>query len=121
MQEVQVSVEKIKQIIQVNRDKHKEVFEKAWEAYQAKMLEVLQDTLNDMHKGKKMGTDIDPLILHRFPVPTDHTDDYDRILAMLDMETRDEIILDQAEFTQYIQDNWSWTHQWSTANSTYLN
>lgn len=120
MQEVRVSVGRIKDIIRRNRDNHKAVFEKAWTAYQDKMLEVVQSILNDLHIGKKMGSDIDPLILHRFPIPTDHTEDYDRVLAMLDMETRAEIILDESDFTKYVQDNWSWSDQWSFANSTYI-
>jgi hypothetical protein len=51
--------------------------------------------------------------------PVDHTADYDRILAMLEMSVDDTIMLDAQEFNQYVLDNWEWSRLASYTNQSY--
>ena len=51
--------------------------------------------------------------------PVDHTADYDRILAMLEMSVDDTISLSAQEFNQYVLDNWELSRLASYTNQSY--
>lgn len=53
------------------------------------------------------------------PEPSDHTEDYNLAIDMLEMSTDEEIVLDQVEFRQYVQDEWSWQHSFKESASFY--
>jgi hypothetical protein len=53
-------------------------------------------------------------------VPQDFTEAYDRVLDQLET-TVDEIVeLTDAEFRQYLRDEWGWQHEFAASTSTYL-
>lgn len=51
--------------------------------------------------------------------PEDHTGDYDRVIAMLEMTKSSKIELDEQEFAQYVLDKWAWKQHFETTNNFY--
>ena len=51
--------------------------------------------------------------------PADHTEDYDRVLAMLEMSVDETVILSSEEFSQYVLDRWTWSRFATSTNQSY--
>jgi len=108
-----IGKEKLMEIIQENRDKHRSVFLEAIDGYRLEAIKRLERMIEKIKKGKT----IDQYL--RLPVPTDNTNDYDRVLKMMELDTRDEINLNEEEFAQYVLDDWSWKREWIATASNY--
>ena len=55
----------------------------------------------------------------QLPEPEDHTDDYDRILAMARMQIDDVIEVSESEFGMYVTDQWAWSAPFTTTAFRY--
>lgn len=102
------------QVVQANREGHRGLFLTAAAAYQAFVIRDLENKITALKAGKLVES------WTRYPVPEDHTKDYDRVLTMLDMDVRDEIELNEQEVAAYVMDDWDWKRQWNTSNAAYL-
>jgi hypothetical protein len=111
----QVTVEKadLIEIVTKNRGEHRKIFEQAVEGYKKRAVELLEEHIERIKKGKLEQVRVS------LPVPTDHTADYDRVLKMLDMSVDEEITLDESSFAEYVMDDWDWQRQFLTDSSTY--
>ena len=114
MREVTVKRSALTEKVQANRDQHRAAFEEAQRVYREQMVEELDRMLADAKAGKKIKRGF---IL---PEPEDHTDDYDRVLAMLAMSVDDEIDLDAASFNQYVLDQWGWQRSFASNTLAYV-
>lgn len=113
MKSAKIQKSKLLEVIRKNRDEHKSIFEEALIGYRKEAIRLLDERLNDARDGRKID-----LYFHLVQ-PMDQTKDYDRVIMMLEM-TEDEIIeLTSTEFSNYVQDDWSWKDQFITSNSTY--
>jgi hypothetical protein len=101
-------------VLKHNRESHSDVYEKAFEGYCKLMRTELENRLVDIKASKA----IDPFLRHN--APEDHTEDYNDVIEMLEMAVDDEIELTQAQFKQYVKDNWGWKQSWETSNTEYL-
>jgi hypothetical protein len=102
------------EILKKNREAHHEVFLKAVEGYQAEALKRLQAKIKAIKANKLVKMFIS------LPIPEDKTNDYDRVIKMMEMDTRSEIELTEQEFACYVMDSWDWKQQWTTSNYTYI-
>lgn len=114
MDEVRVPKTKLLAKLKENRTQHREMFEKALEGYRELIIEVLEKKLSDAKAGKKVDTYIN------LPMPTDQTKDYDRAIAMIEMDVSKVVTLDATEFSNYVMDDWSWKQQFTLSNSAYF-
>jgi hypothetical protein len=99
--------------IKKNRDTHRAEFLKAQEGYRDVVIAKLDSALRDARERKAYRTFI------QLDAPEDHTVEYDMIIRMLEMSTRDVIHISSSEFNNYVMDNWSWKARASTINSSY--
>jgi hypothetical protein len=106
--------EELLQIVKKNREGHRALFLKAVDGYQVTALGVLKEHIKQIKENKLYQ------VYFNLPVPEDHTNDYDRVIRMIEMDTREELELTEQEFKMYVMDDWSWKDQWSTSNSVYL-
>lgn len=113
MQTVKVARGTLIEKIKANRDDHREVFLKAQEKFKAAVIERLDTMLADARAGKKVSQYIN------LTAPQDHTKDYDNILAMLELSVDDVIELTQADFRQYVMDQWAWASQFGETAMSY--
>jgi len=96
-----------------NRDAHRATFAEAMDGYKEKVQTWLEDRLAAAKRGRV------PDMIFALPHPIDQTKDYNRAIAMLEMSVEDTIELEEDDFKQYVQDEWSWSRQTSITNSMY--
>ncbi len=97
-----------------NKSKHREMFEKALEGYRQLVIEELEKRLKDARKNRKVDTFI------RLTEPRDQTKDYDRAIAMLEMDVNEFVELDQNEFSHFVLDDWEWSDNFKMSNTAYF-
>lgn len=112
---VVVQKDKLVETLTTNRDAHRAIFEEALEGYKTRSVELLEEHIERIRKGKV------ERILVSLPLPEDHTDDYDRALTSLDWSIFDEVELSMREFDQYVRDNWTWKQEFTATTSLYNN
>jgi hypothetical protein len=76
-----------------NRDSHRHLFLKAQEGYRKLVIEELDRMLADAKAGRPIRRSIS------LTEPSDHTKDYDRVIAMLEMSVDDTVI----EFCEFFR------------------
>lgn len=99
--------------IKGNRDAHRALFLKAQEGYRVMMIEELDRMLQEAKDGKHIRRGVS------FAEPQDHTEDYDRVIRMLEMSVDKEIEIDANSFDQYVRDRWSWKQFADSTNTLY--
>lgn len=115
MEVVVVKKDALASTLQENRDKHRAIFEEALEGYKTRSVELLEEHIERIRKGKV------ERILVSLPVPEDHTDDYNRALTSLEWSIFDEVELSMREFDMYVRDNWTWKGEFTATTSMYNN
>lgn len=99
---MKINKEKLKAEVKANRDDHRELFEEALEGFREKAIANLEARIQEIRDGGQISLYLD------LQQPEDHTDDYDRVLEMLEFEVEETVTLTEQEFAQYVQDNWGW-------------
>jgi hypothetical protein len=99
--------------VKANRKAHRDLFLKAQEGYRKVIVAELDRMLSDAKAGRRISRSIN------LAEPVDHTADYDRVLAMLEMSVDDTITLNSQEFNQYVRDNWEWSRLANITNTAY--
>ena len=112
---IRVEKEKLLEKIKANRKRHHEVVVDAQKHFREKVIEELDIMLEDARKGKRMRLHIG------LAPPMDHTQEYDTIIGMLEMDVDDFVDLTEHEYRCYIEDQWEWSRQWAMTNSAYSN
>jgi hypothetical protein len=116
MKNVKVTKQRLLEVLMENRLTHQRDFDIAWEAFRTKATENVQRILDTL-KGAPHGKPVE-LWVNLTP-PENHVEDYDRAVEMCQWEVGDEVVLSEAEFRQFVQDEWSWKGQFTTANKLY--
>jgi hypothetical protein len=102
MNYVKVHKAELLEKVKHNREAHRDLFLKAQEGYRIAVIEELDRMLADAKAGKPIRRAIS------LPEPVDHTSDYNRVTAMLEMSAEDIVQLSADQFDQYVLDNWNW-------------
>ena len=114
MRTIEVDKPEFLERVGANRDNHRTVFEQALDGYRRRLERELRQRLHDLSRGRRIEQSI------RLPEPEDHTDDYDRVLAMAQMSIRDTVELSENEFAMYVMDQWSWKQDFTDTTLRYL-
>jgi len=115
MKTVKVKRDELLAVVRKNRETHRATFLKAVDGLEKKWRSSLEEKLAAIRSGRRPDRYV--LVLTE---PQDQTKDYDRAIKSLEMETRDEIELDQHEFAQLVMDDWQWKGQFTATTSQYL-
>lgn len=113
MNEIIVDKKKLIDILKTNREAHRKVFEEALEGWKIAATKEIERLAAEAKAGKLKNAYLS------LPRPDDHTPDYDRAIQMLELDISSTVELDEHEFSQYVQDDWGWKHQWAVANTMY--
>jgi len=106
--------ERLRERVQANRDQHRAIFESAVEGYRGAVMKWFGAQMDRLRDGKD-----DFQVSFTGTRPQDHTEDYDRVLDMLDMSEDDTITLSEDEFAQYVRDDWGWKRNFMAMSATY--
>ena len=115
MHTVKVKRKTLLATVQENRAKHRDTFLDAQAGYRDDMIVLLDTMLEDTRQGKKI------LRAVSIPEPTDHTEDYDRAIKMLEMCVDDHLYIDSSMFNHLVMDDWGWKREWEATTSNYSN
>ena len=118
MKSVNVRKGELLKVLRDNRETHIKEYESAMQVYKedvlAKLEEMLATAKEEMSKDKpkfKLNVNL--------AEPTSYVDSYDTAIRMLEMSTDDKIELSNQEFSQYVEDNWSWKNTFSLVTGSY--
>lgn len=103
MQTIKVSKNDLREALINNRAKHVEEYERSLNGY-FKAAEKAVANLLEKVKGRTSEIDLDINLVR----PVSYEKHYDTALEMLDWHQGTSVDLTQAEFRQYIQDEWGW-------------
>jgi hypothetical protein len=96
-----------------NRDAHQAIFEEAVEGYKKRAVELLEGHIERIRKGSLERVHV------VLPMPENHKDDYDRVIAMLEMDISNTVEIPEDDFTAYVMDDWAWKHGFLTSTASY--
>lgn len=107
-----------------NKVKHLKKLKKAGKAWHEKVL-AASERLDEVSSGadfteKDICEAIDKLTELRHQVPTDMSKTYDDAIAMVECHSGQHIELEETDFRQLMQDQWSWKRSWNDTVSNYM-
>jgi hypothetical protein len=114
--DVSIKRTKLLEILGKNRDEHTKIYLEACTAYKKEMVKYLQNMIKKVNQAED-GEAIKVYI--GLPCPEEHTDDFDRVMDMMEVDTRDIIELDEREAAQYISNKWGWVGSFTTNTMSY--
>jgi hypothetical protein len=111
---IEVSKQELLEKLESNRADHRQIFDEALEGFRAKVTEDLQAWIDSIANGARRNV----YVSHQ--VPSDHTADYDRAIAMVKMDIGETTMLSERDFAQYVMDDWGWQKEFvrNSYNST---
>ena len=113
MSTVTVKKDQLLEVLKSNREGHRGVFLAAQRGYRDAMIKELDTMLLDAREGRAIRRQIS------LPEPQDYTAAYDRVIRMLEMSVDDTITLTEADFAQYVMDDWDWTLPFRASTALY--
>jgi hypothetical protein len=111
---IKVDKEKLLATLETNRAAHGAAYETAKRGYIRVTTQQLQEHIERLANGD---------LIERAWIPSppdDHTSDYDDVISMMEWSMDNEVELTQAQFKQYVQDDWGWKDAWVTSNTAYI-
>ena len=100
-------------ILEKNRQSHKGAFDLAFERFRKESIKWFEERLDQLNRGEIPNT------WFQLPVPEDHTEDYDRLIDMIEMHQGSTLNLAMREYQNYVDDQWPWTANETTSNAYY--
>jgi hypothetical protein len=116
MRPVTVNKASLMERLIANRDAHAGIYEKAMAVYESKVREWFETNLALVKEGKW----VDVRRSCPYPVPEEHTEDYQRAIDMLTWDLSDTYELSEGDFDQYVNDNWGWARSFTANSAAYL-
>lgn len=114
MDQVRVKKAQLIETLRANRDEHAEQYQRAIEKYRERTLEWFNAQVEILKAGR------DPQRSSPLPVPEEHTEDFDRVIEMMNWTLNDEVELSQMEFEQYVRNQWGWARTFTANTAAYL-
>lgn len=105
MEKITVNKDELLEQLRQNRQDHRQVFEEALDGFKRETIEELEAMLTRLRAGHTRSVHLSK------PVPQDHTGDYNRAIAMIEMSIGDTVTLSEDDFAQYVMDDWGWQRQ----------
>jgi hypothetical protein len=114
MQNVKIQRTQLLEVVKTNRSKHRDLFLKAQEGYRHEVIAQLDQMLAEARDNKRIRRVVE------LDEPVDQTNEYDRVISMLEMSVDDTVTLTAHEFDAYVRDRWTWSAHALANNTKYL-
>lgn len=108
-----VKREELIEIVRRNMAEHKSIVDEAMVGYRDQATKALKIALDDALAGREINLGFN------LKKPASHLADYARVLKMLEMSVKEEITLDEGQFSCYVMDEWNWKWDFMHTNSRY--
>lgn len=103
-------LDKVKKNLEIYKDLYQSSVDAYWKLAERKLANMLERT--------KQHRKIEPYLNISFP--TNHKEDYELIISMLEFSEDEKVILTPQEFSKYVLNNWSWRKDFITQTTTYV-
>lgn len=113
MRKVTVNKQELIETLKANQAKHADAFEQVLEDYKTKSIQLLEEHI------ERIRNDSVEEVFVNLPAPQNYEENYERVIQMAEWEVEEEIVLEQAEFRQYILDEWAWKPQFAETVQLY--
>ena len=113
MKTVKVAVSDLLVHLKANREKHISNYTELMVDYRKAVVKALSDKLKSAKKLETVDHTIDVIR------PSNFTESYDTAITQLEWTVDTEVELDQHEFSQYVEDKWSWTNVFTQTQRAY--
>jgi len=103
-------------ILETNQSNHRLQFIAAVDAYRKLAIGKMEERIQQIRYGGNFDLGFG------LPVPEDHTDDYQRVIKMLELTLRageSYVILGEQQVAQYVMDDWHWSTLVTSTNEFY--
>lgn len=113
---VTVKVSDLITLVRDNRATHRNVFEEALAGFRLAANRALNERIDEIANREIVS------LVFTLPIPEDHTDDYSRVLTMLEMTLaagQELITLDSSEQAQFVMDDWAWKRAFGETSTFY--
>jgi len=117
MNNVRTKKGQVLETVKKNRDEHVMIFQESLKAWKSDVARTLNTELEKCQSGKN--NDWSAILQLENRMPISYEKEYNRAIAMLELEVRDEIELDAQTFAQLIQDDWHWQRNFLASASNY--
>lgn len=113
---MQIKVNKMElvDILRKNREIHASIYQTAIEKYRELSLTWFNNAVDVLKAGGE------PPRTLPYPIPEEHTEDFDRAIKMMQMDVNDELDLEEHEFRQYVDNEWGWARSFLANSGSYL-
>lgn len=125
--EITVDKDHLLTLLEGNRTKHQENYEKAMVIYHEECLEALRERLRaieseDLETFGQSPDAVDPdeyLVFH-IKTPTTYTHVYDQLIAMLEMTEAEVLTINGEQYKNWVRDEWDWTRHYAMSTLSKL-
>lgn len=117
MRNITVDKANLLSTLRANRDAHHAEYEEAVEVYKRRFVVEAQHFADDAINRSKAGIPFDAFMW--LPVPEEHTDDYDRVIALMEWELADTVELSESDFRCYVLNEWGWMSSFTANTRSY--
>jgi hypothetical protein len=97
---IRMSKSKLLETLRKNRAAHRTIFEEALKGFKQRYNDLWERCLADARAAGKLTAGPIP--------PKDHTEDYDRIIKILELDNCQEVELSEVDVQRYFMDDWAW-------------
>jgi hypothetical protein len=101
--------------VRKNRIAHEAAYKQALVDYKESAVLELTEMLEKAKAGKPFNRTVGAA------PPPNHVRDYDRVIKMMEMSVKEELVLSENEFSNYVLDEWNWKQAFNQTIGTYSN
>ena len=113
MERVTVRRADLLETVKTNRAEHMALYHQAVEKYREQAIAEINEMLDDAIAGNNFSRTL------RLVQPEEHCEDYDTVIAMLEMSIDTDIAVDQVTFRQCVLNQWHWMHSFLANTISY--
>lgn len=117
MRNITVDKASLLDTLRANRDAHRAEYDKAVEVYKRRFVEEAEKFAAEALRRVTQGLPFNDFMW--LPVPEEHTDDYDRVIALMEWELADTVELSESDFRCYVLNEWGWMTSFTANTSLY--
>ena len=114
MQNITINKDELLPIVIENKQKHDNIYNAAVSGYWEKAEEILNTKLDKVKKHEQIDNSLG------LTYPSDYSNDYNRVIRMLELSAENKIILSSNEFDCYVRNQWVWRNSFLGTNTNYI-
>ena len=114
MKNVMVEKGKLLEALKRNREKHAVEYQDALEGWAETARIQLADEIDDLKTCPEEAS-----LYFNLPKPESYVADYDRAIAMVEMDVRETLEMSESDFSKFVLDQWGWKESFDNITKVY--